>query len=168
MGTGLVEFGARRALFDTPEALRSNSGAFVFGVATLVRAMSAKPRADIEGRRLVCGRRSLAFSDIDFAQLEVGPSPLAEDIGIRFGLSHGPQVVVGLRTGDIFLQTPEHRRIVLMMLGDSQIRMPVSPYDPTGAHARWNFPTNMTKAQAIEVVSNPPGLRDPLPIPPVR
>jgi hypothetical protein len=53
---------------------------------------------------------------------------------------------------------------VLDMLRQANIEMPVSPDDPKGRFARFNFPTNITKDEALEVMAHPPQPTDPLPI----
>jgi hypothetical protein len=161
-----IYFGARRALFDTPEVRASQWGFVAIVLAGVVRDLTAGPRVDLENRLLVLGRKTVAFDRIDTAQLEVSTGFAAREISLRFGVRNGPQVLVQLRVGEELAQDPRQRRIVLDILSQSEIRMPTSSYDPTGSHARWNFPTNLTKEQAIEVVTNPPGQGDPLPIPP--
>jgi hypothetical protein len=51
------------------------------------------------------------------------------------------------------------------MLRQSAIEMPASPDDPKGRFARFNFPTNITKDEALELVAHPPATADRLPIP---
>jgi hypothetical protein len=159
----LIEFGGKRALADSPDSTEP----ILLLLASLVRAVIAKPLVDLDNKTIVLRRKKIPFNIIDVAKLEVSTDIGGRAVGLRFGIADGPQVVVQLRRGGSLVQSPYHRAIVLVMLIDSQITMPTSPYDPTGRHSRWNFPTHLTKEQAIEVVTDPPGPRDLLPIPPV-
>jgi hypothetical protein len=161
----LVDFGARRALFDTPETRRSQAAVFALPIAGIIRLTTPRPKADVATRRIVLGRKSITFDQIDTARLEVIPG-FQRQLGIRFGVTGSIQVVVVLRVGERLILTSAQRGVVLDMLDESHITMPDSKFDPTGNFARWNFPTNLTKQQAVEVVVNPPGLRDAIPIPP--
>jgi hypothetical protein len=166
VSSGPIFFGARRALFDTPEVRRSQLGFLAIVLAGVIRDLTTGPRVDLENRQIVLGRKAVAFDQIDTAQLEVSTGFAAREIWLRFGVQNGPQVLVQLCVGGELAQTPWQRQIVLEIVNQSEIRMPTSSYDPTGSHARWNFPTNLTKAQAIGVVTNPPRPGDPLPTPP--
>jgi hypothetical protein len=158
----LVGFGAKRALADGPDSTEP----ILLLLATLVRAVMAKPLVDLDDKTLVFRRRKIAFDLIDVAKLDVGTDIGGRTLALRFGVAGGPQAIVELRRGDSLVQSRYHRAIVLVMLNESRITVPTSPYDPTGHHSRWNFHTHLTKEQAIEIVTNPPGPRGELPIPP--
>jgi hypothetical protein len=63
---------------------------------------------------------------------------------------------------------PEVAALVQDLLRQSNIHMPVSPDDPSGRFARFNFPRNVTKDEALDLVAHPPTPADPIPIPPAR
>jgi hypothetical protein len=46
--------------------------------------------------------------------------------------------------------------------------MPISKDDPTGRFARFNFPTSVTKDEALDLVLHPPAFGEPIPIPAAR
>jgi hypothetical protein len=46
--------------------------------------------------------------------------------------------------------------------------MPTSEYDPSGRFAKYNFPSNVTREEAIDLVLHPPAFEEELPIPSVR
>ena len=50
----------------------------------------------------------------------------------------------------------------------SSIAMPVSRDDPSGRFARFNFPTSISKDEALQLVLDPPAFGEPIPIPPAR
>jgi hypothetical protein len=60
---------------------------------------------------------------------------------------------------------PEIAALVLQLVRQSNITMPVSPDDPKGRCVRFNFPNNITKDEAEQLVEHPPTSADPLPIP---
>ena len=59
---------------------------------------------------------------------------------------------------------PEVAALVQDLLRQSNVQMPVSPDDPKGRFARFNFPTNVTKEEALALVAHPPTPTDELPI----
>jgi hypothetical protein len=137
----------------------------MLAIAGVARLLSRTPLADLGRKKIVVGRRSIDFDEVDTAMLEVAPDLDGRRIELRFGRSGGLQVTVLLSVGDRIRINAKQRGIVLAILNASRVAMPSSQYDPTGSFARWNFPSNLTKAQAIEVVTNPPGPGDPLPVP---
>jgi hypothetical protein len=150
---GLVEFGAQRALFDIPEVRASQGGFLVIELAAFVRLVTPRPRVDLVNRRILVGRKSISFDQIDFARLDVNLGLDGRVLDLRFGATEGVQVVVLLRVGERLVLKGERKRIVEAMLDASRIEMPTSTYDPTGKFGRWNFPTNVTN----QIAKSEPG-----------
>ena len=112
------------------------------------------------GHYLIVGRRSTPFADIDTALVEAEYG----NVDLQFGSAHGTRVVVRVRAGSMSRTRQLDSSTVLTILRASRIVMPTSGYDPTGRFAQWNFPHNVTREQAIELVLRPPGPDDRLPI----
>ena len=133
--------------------------------AELVRATtrSTAVQASLRAGRLRRGRRSMAFADITFAKLIVGPGH-ARSLGLRFGNSR-LELIAPLREGARVLLDPATRDLMATVLSESSVAIPTDRYDPKGKFARSGFPTHVTREEAIELVRSPPGPSDPLPIP---
>jgi hypothetical protein len=69
-----------------------------------------------------------------------------------------------LRDGDRIVARAEARELLAQVLAASSIQIPTDRYDPKGKFARYNFPENVTRDQAVQLVLAPPAPDDPLPI----
>ena len=124
------------------------------------------PTGNIEKGLLRVGTRTLPLSAIDTAALVVvQPTRTSRSVGIRFGQDKGVKTTVSLRVGErrSLNETETERLVALLEL--TSIRMPADPYDPKGKFARYNFPTNVERDAAIELVRHPPAPASGLPIP---
>lgn len=102
--------------------------------------------------------------DISWARLEVLDTKKSRTLTLRFGAEKGPRATVSLLTRKGARLSSDASDDLAEALRRSSIEMPVSKDDPSGRFARYNFPGRLTKADAVEVVLNPPSLHDPLPV----
>lgn len=145
-------------------------GAFAVVVVCTIHALLQRtPFVDLATQRLRVGRKVFGFAEITRATvLQTGMDPKEMAVSLRFGRTEGTQIQIDLCEGTKIVLDSAARDRVLLVLDGSNIDMPTSQYDPTGKFARYNFPDNVTKDAAIDLVKNPPGPDDPLPVVRVR
>ena len=102
---------------------------------------------------------------INDARLEVEFTLRSRNLAVVFGVRGVSRLVLPLRKGDTDLLSDNVRDRVIAMLEVSTIEIPFDKkYDPKGKFARSGSPTHLTRAEAIELVRNPPMPGEPLPI----
>lgn len=112
------------------------------------------------------GRRRARYADITSARLLVSASKRRRALNLLLRSERGLRAVVLLR--DAHNGTLDHTTAALVcdMIRASNIAMPTSPDDPKGRFAKYNFPDNVKRDEALELVQHPPTFGEPLPIPP--
>jgi hypothetical protein len=126
-----------------------NPHAFVNVAASLVRA----------------GRKQARFSEVTSAQLFPGTAKRHRSLLLVLRAENKLRASILLRDAQQRTLAPEITALTLELVRQSNIAMPVSPDDPKGRFARFNFPHNVTKEEAAELVAHPPTPADTLPIP---
>jgi hypothetical protein len=126
-----------------------NPRAFVKPAASMVRA----------------GRKQAGYSEITSAQLFPGVSKGHPSLLLLLRAENKLRTPILLRDRKQRVLEPKIAALVLDLVRQSNIAMPVSPDDPRGRFARFNFPNNITKDEAVELVAHPPESVDKLPIP---
>jgi hypothetical protein len=141
----------------------------VVAVVVLVQSRRApRPFANFDRSELRLGRRTVPMSDVVWAQLFVWERKRSRTVTMTFGTAAKLQVGLRLvRSGGPALDEGT-ARLVTEVLRRSAIAMPVDPYDPQGRFAKTNFPTHLTREEAIQVVLTPPVPGMELPIPFLR
>ena len=141
-------------------------GVLVLGATVLVsRLRSPAAMANLARGELRAGRRTASFDAITQAQLRAGTTDRHRSIALVLKADHGFRAVVMLRAPGGRLRTEREAAVLREVVERSAIRMPSSPDDPRGAFARYNFPDNITKEDALALIEKPPDVGDPLPIP---
>ncbi|RFA19268.1 hypothetical protein [Subtercola boreus] len=167
-GVHITAILARRFALPWVIVLSLGAGAVAFGLVVLVLRLLVPPvRVNPGAGLLRAGRRTFSYEDVTAAQLVVGTSKTRRNLNLVLRSSRGRRAAILVRDGKGRTLTAEESRLVVDLIGRSNIAMPTSPDDPTGAFARYNFPGNVTKADALALVEHPPTFSDPLPIPPV-
>jgi len=138
------------------------SAVVILGITVFIRArFSDAPYVNFGTRMLRRGRREFSFDEVNVAAI---PGAMTADPAgahfLKFGVDHGPQLRVLLQRGPQGISDASRARL-LAVLRDSNIGMPVDPHDPKGKYARYNFPDNVTRDQAIDIVENVPDRRSP-------
>jgi hypothetical protein len=119
--------------------------------------------------RLISTRRaSVLWSELDQADLVVTESARRRTVILLLRSGKAFRVPLVLRRSNERPLDERTRELAAQVIRASSIAMPVSKDDPTGSFARFNFPTSITKEEALAVVESPPAFGDPLPIPPQR
>jgi hypothetical protein len=111
------------------------------------------------------GRKQVGYAEITEARLVLGVSRKRRSLQLLLRTPNKLRITVLLRDARQNTLEPEVTALVHDMLQQSSIEMPASPDDPKGRFARFNFPTNITKEEALQLVAHPPTAADPLPIP---
>ncbi|MCU1440097.1 MAG: hypothetical protein JWP85_1094 [Rhodoglobus sp.] len=157
IGAGIVDV----ALF-LPGLLMALVGGFIGGTSRQW-ALSTRVEANFELGVIRRGRRSAAFHDLDFATLGVDGAPAHRLLELRFGARDKLDLVAPLRDGERILLPHATRDALALVIEASSVRLPVDRYDPQGRFARYNFPENVTREEAIALVLDPPAPGDSLP-----
>ncbi|TAL42794.1 MAG: hypothetical protein EPN91_07585 [Salinibacterium sp.] len=118
---------------------------------------------NLDSGRIRYGRKSIAFAEITVASLQVAELG-QRSLSLKFGNGERFNLVMPLRDGERIVAIAEARKLLAQVLAASSIQIPTDKYDPKGKFARFNFPTNVTREQAIQLVLAPPAPGEPLPI----
>lgn len=139
----------------------------VFLVLYLVQRLRY-PQAwvSFDRNELRAGRRVVPLADIVWARLEMFDRKRAHTrmLTLRFGAEGGPRASVRLRGRTAQTLPTAVTDIVAEIIRRSSIAVPQTPNDPTGRFARYNYPGSLGRADALEVVMNPPTIDDPAPV----
>ena len=133
-----------------------------------LRARYPSAFADLAGHRIRAGGKTADFSDLTTARLLVSASKTRRLLYLELstGRRRGLRVLVVLRDRQGRPIDPAAAVHLGEVIGSSRIAMPDSPDDPSGRFAHYNFPDNVSKEEALELVADPPRFTDALPIPP--
>lgn len=136
----------------------------------LVIARVRTPRVDVDvvGKRLRAGRATVSWSDIDAAELISLESKRKRTLILVLHSGTSLKAPVLLRRANGQALDERTQNITAQIVRESTIAMPSSKDDPTGRFARFNFPTNITKDEALDLVIDPPEFGQPIPIPAQR
>lgn len=138
----------------------------VIGVAVVVqRRRSSRPFVNFDLGEVRAGKFTAHMSELDRAELIVAGSTAGRWGSAILAIRGGPiRLAFTLRNkrGAI---SPALSHLLRAVLERSSVAMPKSKDDPEGRFARYNFPTNISREQAVELVTNVPEPNDDLPIP---
>lgn len=112
----------------------------------------------------VFGGHRMAAGDIVEARLEVEQSLGRRDLTLVIESRQHQRLGVRLRRGDEVLLVGDRRDAFAEIVAASAIEIPRDKWDPKGKFARSGSPSHVTKAEALSLISNPPGPGEPLPI----
>jgi len=135
---------------------------------TLLIARLSYPAARLNAATSVIrvGRKSVPYAGITSAQLLVANPRGRRALHLLLRDEYGVRVVVLVRDGQLRTLPPRDAALIQDMVRQSSIMMPTSHDDPTGRFARYNFPTHVTKTEALDLLEHPPAFADAIPIPP--
>jgi hypothetical protein len=135
-------------------------------VASVVLTRLAHPRGFLHPTTstLRTGRTRFGYADVTEARLVPSTSKKRRALLLVLYTKKRLRTTVLVRDAKQRTLDPAVAALVLDMLQQTNIEMPVSPDDPKGRFARFNFPANITKHEALEVLAHPPLPADPLPI----
>jgi len=124
----------------------------VVGVA---RLRTPRPSVNFDMNLIRFGRRTIPVSDVRVAKHLVVVTKRGRADRIVFGAAPRLEAAFRVRNRDGSTLDPEASRLVAEVLRRSNVAMPTSQYDPTGRFAKQNFPANLTREEAIELVLRP-------------
>jgi hypothetical protein len=135
---------------------------------TMVIACTLYPAARLNAATSLIrvGRKSVPYAGITSAQLLVANPKGHRALHLLLRDDYGVRVVVLVRDGKLRTLPPREASLVQDLVRQSSIAMPTSHDDPKGHFARYNFPTHVSKAEALELLEHPPAFTDAIPIPP--
>lgn len=158
-------------IFDVPLiwaavlAIATCAGCVALGVS-LMRLVYPPASLNPATSTLRAGRRQARYSEITSAQLLVSTSKTRRSVTLVLRSDRKLRGSVLVRDAQQHTLDPRVTALVQDLVRQSNITMPVSPNDPKGKFARYNFPRNITKEEALELLAHPPSLADRLPVPP--
>lgn len=123
-------------------------------IAELVRASARRtvPEVNLGTRQIRCGRKVVTFSDVDRAHLDqYGVLPTRSDL--RLTATGSFEFLVPIRSNDALVLDSATQELLLAVLPQTEIELPVDPFDPKGKFTRNNFPGSLSKDGAIELVA---------------
>lgn len=125
-----------------------------------------QPWVNFDTGELRAGRRVVPLADITWARLDLLDRKRAHTrmLTLRFGAEGGPRASVRLRGRTGHTPSAAVTAVVAEIVQRSTIAVPQTPNDPTGRFARYNFPGSLSRADALDVVLNPPTIDDPAPV----
>lgn len=140
-------------------------GMVALGIGWLRRA-TPQVEVDEGGRRLRSGRRVVSWADVTRAELMAFPpwSGSPRTLVITLADGKGMRAPVTLRRSEALSLTAEETDLLRTIIEASSIELPRDKDDPRGRFSTQLYPNALTKAEAIALVSEPPGMDDPLPI----
>jgi hypothetical protein len=146
--------------------------AVVAAVVSVIVQRRRFPRVcvDLATDRIRIGRRELPLRDLIWARLDARPYVASRRRTLHLRISAGlhPQALFDLTATGRRALTAQDRALLVEVLERSDVDVPKTRDDPTGRFARYNFPNNVSKADAIALVVDTPGPGDPLPVPDPR
>jgi hypothetical protein len=131
----------------------------------LVLVFRPLPTANFAKREIRIRGRKLPFDEITVCLGEVVTATRSgrSVVALRFGRQQGLRASVILYAGTSPTLDVVARERLADVLRASNIQMPTSKYDPTGAFAHYNFPGYLTRDEAVEMALTPPKPGDPMP-----
>ncbi|MGY4858092.1 hypothetical protein [Cryobacterium sp. AP23] len=135
---------------------------------TLVIARAVYPVARLNAATstIRVGRKQVPYAGITSAQLLVVNPRGRRALHLLLRDDYGVRVVVLVRDAKLGTLAPRDAALVQHLVRESNIAMPTTHDDPMGRFARYNFPTNVTLAEGLELLEHPPAFADAIPIPP--
>ena len=138
----------------------------VFVVTTLIlNRRWPQPAVNLDTSELRSGKRIVSLASFDGAVLTALPLRKRNRVvvlKILAGKTARADFVLRDRKGRA--PSSETAQVLAEALRRTSIAMPVSKDDPTGRFARYNFPTNITRDEAVGLAKNPPTRDQVLPI----
>ncbi|MCR2817298.1 hypothetical protein NQ166_00445 [Microbacterium sp. zg.Y1090] len=145
------------------------AGFLVFAVVTLLVMWVRTPGvwANVAEQKLRSGRRTVNWADLSTAELVLVSQNRHGGRTLLLVLrdAAGTRFPVMLRRREKLALTASEAAVARAVIEASSIAMPRAKEDPRGDFSRWNFPSNVSKADAVRLVSQPPTKDELLPIP---
>ncbi|QQD76421.1 hypothetical protein I8920_01190 [Curtobacterium sp. YC1] len=141
----------------------AGTGLFLAALWGLVLLQTRPFAIDVGRQRVRIRGRTLAFSDVDVAELDPITNNEPDMLSLRFGRRRGRKISLLVREGREAAITGERRAALLALIAGSPITRPSSRHDPEGTFARSNFPGTLDKVGAASVVCDPPQVGEPGP-----
>lgn len=139
------------------------AAAIGFVVHQIVRFVNPTLLVNLHTREIKIRRKRVPFADVTRATVRMFGTGRRPSLGLALGTDSGLKGSVMLRdAGNRPLPEPA-RQLLLIVLRESTVSPPYASYDPKGRFAQHNFPGQLTKDDAIELVESNPEIGDPIP-----
>lgn len=109
------------------------------------------------------GRKRARYAEVTGAKILVSASRKRRSVTLVLLSEQKLRAAVVLRDARRNAIDPAEAALVQDLVRQSNIVLPVSPDDPKGRFARYNFPGCLSLEDALEIVGHPPAPTDPLP-----
>jgi hypothetical protein len=153
-------------LYDWPGLVVLMS-VLVLGLVLVVSLSSTNrpPSVNLDSGQLRVGRKTIAFDEIVSAHHFTVQGRKHRESYLYFGARLAPMAIVCVRSTRALDISDSDRLLVAEMLRRSSVRLPdhpVDPYDPKGKFAWMDYPSNLTRDEAIEYVLHTPESGEPV------
>lgn len=153
---------------ELPLALRITIDVAALAVAVVLalagsRFFYRRPFVNPTEGTIRTGQRQAKFAQLSSAKLITGSSKSRLPFVLVVKSDTGLRAAIPIRDAKGRALDPGIAAHVQDMIRQSSITMPVSPDDPTGRFARFNFPENVSQEDALELVTHPPESQSDLP-----
>lgn len=140
------------------------AAAMVF--VALQRRFSPRTEVSVDSERIRAHRQEASWSEISSAELLANPpwEGSARTLVLTLRSDAGLRAPIVLRRREDLTLTDSETRLVLQIIDASSIDLPRAKEDPRGRFSKQLYPSNLTQAEARELVADPPSMSDPLPI----
>ena len=158
-------------------ALRLGAWTWLFGavglavaaviVSIVVRRRSRPPCISRDATRLLVGAREVPTASITTAMVIAGPwepDATARNLAIVLTASDHTRTVVGLRERGRLALTENQTELLMAAIERADIVLPHDKDDPRGRFSRMLYPNHLTKTEALQLVREPPGDGEALPV----
>lgn len=139
--------------------------ALAIGGIVLVRR-SSPPEVSRDGARLRVRSSEVAATEIVTAMIVFTPwepDATERNLGVVLGTANALRAFVALRRRGRLALTEEETRLLLELVAHSEIELPHDKDDPRGRFSRALYPNFLTRTEALDLISRPPGDGERLP-----
>ena len=124
---------------------------------------SSRPRVHLDRGLIRSVEHNYSLSDFDSARIN-GDLIREGTLELIFGKVHEFEWSVELRKGDFITVSPRTQELLPKIFAKTSIAIPTDRWDPKGKFARSGSPLNVTRDEAVALVTNPPLHGEKLPI----
>ena len=128
------------------------------------QASKGRALVNLDDEAVRLGEHEYSFSEFNYARLNSWGKPASRSLTFKFGIEDEVDFEVALTKGHKVVIAPATADAVLRLLEASSVVIPTDEFDPESKFARSGSPTNVTRDEALALITNPPMPGDKLPI----
>ena len=142
------------------------AAAIVVFTMVIVRFVYPPASLNAGSATIRAGWHRSAYSEVTTAQLLASASKTRRNLNLLLKSDEGLRAVILIRDSKQRTLSPEAAALVCDLIRQANIALPRSETDPKGKFTRYNFPDNITREDALDLIEHPPAFHDPLPTAP--